>query len=76
MITGSTFTRHEEIAWRGGRTTPTSRLGCCAAYYPETNPLVPLYARDPLSFTPSYKGIPIRLARSAASGAAGSPLED
>jgi anaerobic selenocysteine-containing dehydrogenase len=39
--------------------------GCCAAYYPETNPLVPLYARDPLSFTPSYKGVPIRLVRSA-----------
>ena len=42
--------------------------GCCAAYYPETNPLVPLYARDPLSFTPSYKGVPIRLVRSAAPG--------
>jgi molybdopterin-dependent oxidoreductase alpha subunit len=41
--------------------------GSCAAYYPETNPLVPLYARDPLSFTPSYKGIPIRLVRSAVS---------
>jgi molybdopterin-dependent oxidoreductase alpha subunit len=41
--------------------------GCCAAYYPETNPLVPLYARDPQSFTPSYKGIPIRLVRSSAS---------
>ncbi|MDI3559210.1 FdhF/YdeP family oxidoreductase [Bradyrhizobium sp. Arg816] len=40
--------------------------GCCAAYYPETNPLVPLYARDPLSFTPSFKGIPIRLVRSTA----------
>jgi molybdopterin-dependent oxidoreductase alpha subunit len=36
----------------------------CAAYYPETNPLVPLQAYDPLSFTPSYKGIPIRLERS------------
>jgi len=38
--------------------------GSCAAYYPEVNPLVPLYARDPMSFTPSYKGIPIRMARS------------
>ena len=38
--------------------------GCCAAYYPETNPLVPLYAHDPLSFTPSSKGIPVRLERS------------
>ncbi|MGQ3026883.1 MAG: FdhF/YdeP family oxidoreductase, partial [Ferrovibrionaceae bacterium] len=39
--------------------------GSCAAYYPEVNPLMPLYARDPLSFTPSAKGIPIRLVRSA-----------
>jgi molybdopterin-dependent oxidoreductase alpha subunit len=38
--------------------------GCCAAYYPETNPLVPLYAHDPLSFTPSSKGIPILIERS------------
>lgn len=35
----------------------------CAAYYPEINPLVPLQAHDPLCFTPSYKGIPIRLIR-------------
>jgi molybdopterin-dependent oxidoreductase alpha subunit len=40
--------------------------GCCAAYYPETNPLVPLYAHDPMSFTPSSKAIPIRLERSVA----------
>ena len=38
--------------------------GSCAAYYPETNPLVPLYAHDPLSFTPSSKAIPIRIVRS------------
>ncbi len=45
--------------------------GGCAAYYPETNPLVPLYAHDPMSFTPSSKSIPIRIARShAATGAA------
>ena len=35
--------------------------GCCAAYYPETNSLMPLYARDPLSHTPSAKAIPIRV---------------
>jgi molybdopterin-dependent oxidoreductase alpha subunit len=35
--------------------------GCCAAYYPETNPLVPLYARDARSHTPSSKAVPIRL---------------
>jgi molybdopterin-dependent oxidoreductase alpha subunit len=40
--------------------------GCCGAYYPEANPLVPLYARDPQSRTPSYKAIPIRLRRSHA----------
>jgi molybdopterin-dependent oxidoreductase alpha subunit len=40
--------------------------GCCAAYYPEANPLVPLYAYDPVSFTPSSKGIPIRIERSSA----------
>ena len=39
--------------------------GSCAAYYPETNPLVALDAHDPLSFTPSYKGIPVRLVRAA-----------
>jgi anaerobic selenocysteine-containing dehydrogenase len=49
--------------------------GSCAAYYPETNPLVPLYARDPISFTPSYKGIPIRLVRSSTSDAANTPLD-
>ncbi|WP_407178807.1 FdhF/YdeP family oxidoreductase [Bradyrhizobium sp. STM 3562] len=43
--------------------------GCCAAYYPETNPLVPLYAHDPLSFTPSYKGIPVKVVRSDAAAA-------
>lgn len=35
-----------------------------------SNPLVPLYARDPISFTPSFKGVPIRLVRSDTSGAA------
>lgn len=37
-----------------------------AAYYPETNPLVPLYAHDPISFTPASKGIPVRIERSQA----------
>jgi len=43
--------------------------GSCAAYYPEVNPLLPLYAHDPMSFTPSYKSIPVRLERSAAAPA-------
>jgi molybdopterin-dependent oxidoreductase alpha subunit len=45
--------------------------GCCAAYYPETNPLVPLYAYDPQSFTPSSKAIPIRIERSRVKPAEG-----
>lgn len=40
--------------------------GSCAAYYPEANPLVPLYSHDPMSFTPSFKAIPIRISRSRA----------
>ena len=40
--------------------------GSCAAYYPEINPLVNLGAHDPISFTPSYKGIPVRLVRAGA----------
>ena len=39
--------------------------GCCGAYYPETNPLVPLYARDEQSHTPSYKSVPVRIRRIA-----------
>jgi len=44
--------------------------GCCAAYYPEANPLLPLYAYDPISGTPSAKAIPVVLKRSAATAAA------
>ena len=40
--------------------------GCCGAYYPETNPLVPLYSRDPQSHTPSYKAVPVRIRRGLA----------
>lgn len=35
--------------------------GCCGAYYPEANPLLPLYAHDPQSGTPSAKAIPVRI---------------
>lgn len=40
--------------------------GSCAAYYPEVNPLAPLYAYDAMSFTPSYKAIPIVIRRARA----------
>ncbi|PTM97330.1 FdhF/YdeP family oxidoreductase [Mycoplana dimorpha] len=38
--------------------------GCCAAYYPEANPLFPLSHHDPKAKTPSYKLLPIRFSRS------------
>lgn len=38
--------------------------GCCAAYYPETNPLFPLAHHDPQAKTPSYKLLPVRFSRS------------
>jgi molybdopterin-dependent oxidoreductase alpha subunit len=42
--------------------------GCCGAYYPEANPLVPLYARDPVSGTPSSKAVPVTITRSVGGG--------
>ena len=35
--------------------------GCCAAYYPETQPLVALEDHDPQSLTPSYKSVPVHV---------------
>ena len=43
--------------------------GCCAAYYPEANPLLPLYAHDAISGTPSAKAIPVVLKRPLSAGA-------
>lgn len=34
---------------------------CVGAYYPETNPLVPLALHDEMSKTPAYKGTPVRI---------------
>ena len=36
--------------------------GCCAAYYPEANVLMPLDAYDAQSGTPAYKAVPVRIA--------------
>lgn len=41
---------------------PTAR-GCCAAYFPETNVLVPLDSTAEISGTPTSKSVVIRLAR-------------
>jgi molybdopterin-dependent oxidoreductase alpha subunit len=56
--------------WQDGseRTTPNFRIvaydqprGCAAAYYPETNPLVPLGSKAEGSNTPTSKSVVIRL---------------
>jgi hypothetical protein len=44
---------------------PTAR-GCAAAYYPETNVLVPLDSVADISNTPTSKGIVVRLEPSGA----------
>ena len=40
-------------------------LGCAGAYFPECNPLVPLWHHDKESKVPAYKAIPVRITRSA-----------
>ncbi|KPN17082.1 formate dehydrogenase [Xanthomonas sp. Mitacek01] len=40
--------------------------GCVAGYYPELNPLMPLWYHDKASATPAAKGIPIRIEPAAA----------
>ncbi|MBD8901967.1 FdhF/YdeP family oxidoreductase [Methylobacterium bullatum] len=39
--------------------------GNCAGYYPELNPLIPLWHHDEQSKTPAAKAIPVTIARSA-----------
>lgn len=43
--------------------------GCLASYFPETNPLVPLQHHAERARTPASKAIPVRLRRSAGTGA-------
>ncbi|MBB6226318.1 molybdopterin-dependent oxidoreductase alpha subunit [Polymorphobacter multimanifer] len=40
--------------------------GSCAAYFPETSPLVPLGHHDIQAHTPAYKAVPVRVKASAA----------
>jgi anaerobic selenocysteine-containing dehydrogenase len=51
---------HREVA--GLRVTPFSLPdGCVGAYYPEMNPLVPLWHHDRRSKTPASKAVPVRI---------------
>jgi len=43
--------------------------GCVAGYYPELNPLMPLWYHDKASATPAAKGIPVRIEAAAAAAA-------
>src|SRR4029450_5384775 len=53
-------------------TYPTAR-GCAAAYYPETNVLVPLDSTAAISHTPTSKSVIVRL---EATGKSGTPVRD
>lgn len=52
--------RHREV---GGLAVTPFNLpdGCVGAYYPETNPLVPLSHHDHVSQTPAYKAVPVKI---------------
>ncbi|MDT0576578.1 FdhF/YdeP family oxidoreductase [Croceicoccus sp. F390] len=49
---------------KGLKVTPFNLpSGCVAGYFPELNPLVPLWYHDVLSKTPASKGVPVRLVK-------------
>ena len=53
---------HREVA--GLTVTPYALPdGCIGGYYPEMNPLIPLWLHDEASKTPAAKGVPVRIAR-------------
>lgn len=55
---------HREVA--GLAVTPFSLPdGCIGGYYPEMNPLIPLWYHDAASKTPASKGVPVRIVRCA-----------
>ena len=54
---------HREVA--GLTVTPFNLPdGCLGGYYPEMNPLIPLWYHDEASKTPASKGVPVRIIRS------------
>ncbi|MGH6671720.1 MAG: FdhF/YdeP family oxidoreductase [Xanthobacteraceae bacterium] len=54
-------------AVKGFRVTPYDiPEGCCAGYYPECNPLIPLWHHADRSKVPAAKSIPVRIERGAA----------
>ncbi|MFT4010431.1 MAG: FdhF/YdeP family oxidoreductase [Nocardioidaceae bacterium] len=68
---GLTDGEYVDLVGPGGRRAPRFRIvayatarGCVAAYYPETNVLVPLDSVAKVSNTPASKSVPVRLERS------------
>ena len=50
--------------------------GCAAEYYPECNPLIPLWHHAERSFVPAAKAIPVRLQASRVPSAGAPALRD
>lgn len=84
LVTALQFARDDRIV--RGLTLVRFDLpnGCCASYYPETQPLIALENHDPHSMTPSYKSVPVHIRRTdggrdedrivVSEGVAGRPL--
>lgn len=71
FVEGESIDLHTALADAAGRHISGLRIieyaipeGCCAAYYPEANPLFPLAHHDKKSKTPSYKLLPVLVSRS------------
>jgi anaerobic selenocysteine-containing dehydrogenase len=51
----------------GFRVTPYAiAQGCCAGYFPECNPLIPIWHHDERAMTPAYKSVPVQIRKQAA----------
>ena len=61
VVTALEFAREDRIV--RGLTLVSHALpdGCCASYYPETQPLIALEHHDAQSLTPSYKSVPVQI---------------
>jgi molybdopterin-dependent oxidoreductase alpha subunit len=60
LVTDAGDDVHREV--KGLTVTPFKLpRGCIGAYYPETNPLVPVWYHDEESHTPAAKGVPVRV---------------
>jgi molybdopterin-dependent oxidoreductase alpha subunit len=68
VVTALEYAREDRIV--RGLTLVSHSLpdGCCASYYPETQPLVALEHHDSQSLTPSYKSVPVQICRASGAG--------